>query len=283
MTQELCWHYAAAMRDIPAAAEFAQEIARHVAGQACVLDEGDYPSFAIEVDGQRALLLRDHQYTLALSLPEGPQWHLVTRADWDAARDLVRAAVAHYRAEHPTAVSMADAVLALRPLVWHLTAERTTVSFPGTPVPSECWIEAGKARVGVFQMDHTARVVIWVDQQARSLELASGSDLARLPSWARPALLAQLEHATATLPEKPPPLPPPPSLAEVLARLERGLGVRVGGARYNVTYYIRDCQLRCRTFDEGYDTDEAIDPAHLAAAIQSNPEEFGRAVSMGGA
>jgi len=260
-----------AVRDVPPLPVFAQEVARQVGGTAHPLDQGEYPSWAIEIGGQHLLLLRDHKWTLALSLPTEPQWNLATWADWITLAPQVVAAVSLYRSTHPQLPSMADAMLALGPELTALTGQGCGASFPGTPDPREGWLRAGGCTVGVFQESDSVRVVVWISGKPHSRGLPSVNGIASLRRWAVPLLVKQLERGE----EVPRPEPSPqPSLDEVLTKLRAGARIQDGGGRYYSTYFIENGRLRRCVFDEGHVENEDIDPATLQAAIARSPDQF---------
>jgi hypothetical protein len=190
------------MTDLPDAALFAAEVANLVSGRVKLLEEGEWKAYGVQVDDSCSLLLRDNHETLSLSLATDAGWQLSTRADCDTALEELPNKLAAYQAAQPEAVTMADVALKLAPLLWHLAATRSVLSFPGTPIPSEAWLRAGHCAVGLFQDESAARVVVSVRDEARSFTIARPSELSGVPGLVRASLLAQIEAAAETSPAK---------------------------------------------------------------------------------
>lgn len=260
------------LRDLPVLEALLDEILAALGGGTkSVLNTGDWPIGAVAFDGHHLLLVRDHGPSVTLSLPVKESWSLRTREEWRTAQDPIRRAVAAYREKSRGAVSMADVLVALDPRRW-------APNYPGTPVPTEAWIEERvnpTGRVGLFQEEQQVRAVVWVGSQMRSQSVASPSDSRALAAWIPQQLADQQKAAAAEAAEKARKKAlPVPDLEAVLAALRSGKRISTGGGRYFETYFMSEGRLGRQIFDEGYEEAREITTQDLRRAIQSHPDAF---------
>jgi hypothetical protein len=253
----------------------AREIASDVGGAAHSLDEVGETAYAIDVGEQHALLLLAHASTFALSLPIQRQWSFATIADYGLVRREVDEALQSYHAARPRTPGMADAMLALAPLMRELTGKSNSVRFPGTPHPREGWLHAGASSVGVFLVDEGVQVTIWVEGEASSQELDDIGQLASLPAWAKPKLEAQRSRG-ADAPKRLERANPdaPPSVEEVLAHLRAGGRYVAASSRYEQIYFWEDGRVLCDSWEEGTTRMYAVSEAELARLLKLTPDTF---------
>ncbi len=243
-----------------------------------VLSEGEWPVVAVVFGSTHLALLRDHSGSIALSLPDTWVGAAYTEGELPALRLAFDVALASFRTRHGECVTMADAIVVLAPLLEHATSQGAEVSFPGTPVPSEAWLRAGEATVGVFQEDASVKVVVWVLGEMQALDLERPAQLAELPAWAVNAISEQLQQGAAA-PPLPPPSGPVPTLADVLRVLATGQRLQIGGGRYFHTYFIENGQLFDAIFDEGETFTEPTSEALLATSLSRYGEDFQREIA----
>lgn len=253
----------------------AREIANDLRGAAHSLDEVGETAYAIDVGEQHALLLLAHAPIFALSLPVQQHWSFATIADYGAVRREVDQALQSYHAAHPRTPGMADAMLALAPLMRELTGKSNSVRFPGTPDPREGWLQAGTLSVGVFLVGTGVQVTIWVEGEARSQELDDIGQLESLATWAKPKLEAQRSRgADAPKPVERADLGAPPTLERVLAHLRAGGRYIAAGSRYEQIYFWEDGRVLCDSWEEGTTRVYSVSEAELARLIKLTPDTF---------
>jgi hypothetical protein len=263
------------MSDVPLTlSHLAQVVANDVGGKAHSLDEVGDSAFAIDVGGQHALLLLAHPSSFALSLPPPRQWSVSTMADWSAVQHDVTEVLRGYRAAHPRTPGMADALLVLAPLLRELTGKTNSVRFPGTPHPTEGWVQAGTISVGVFLVGKGLQVVVWVEGEARSHEIQHLGQLTSLAAWARPHLEAQRSRG----PDAPKSSEPTPegglSFEEVMTRLRGGARFKVAGSRYEHLYFFEDGRVLCDFWEEGTTRIYEVSERELRSVLARNPNDF---------
>jgi hypothetical protein len=246
------------MRDLPGLPELAIELGHALgADGAAMLAAGQFPVAALMFGGRLPLLIRDHGHLISLSLPRDHFWKLQTRDEWRA----ILLEVAQAVAADPTPASLADAALALATVAG-------PPSFPGTPVPSEAWLEKG---VGLFQTERGVRVVVWVGEQPRERAFGDGE----LVPWVQQQLVEQAAARAEEEAEKQRRAAlPVPAVATVLAALRGGRYFGVGGGRYRETWFMDGEQLRKEIFDEGVTDVVDADVAELTATIARHPDVF---------
>lgn len=272
-------------RDLPSLPIFADEIISALRREGdlvrdrSILEAGDYPAVAIALgSGHHAVLLRDHARQIAISLPvEGEGlWHAATRAEWSVTNEM-RAAIARYAKEHPNAVSMADVIVALQPILAGASPSTWRVSFPGTPVPTEAWVRSNddQRAIGLFQEDHEVKVVIWADGML-SMQITAPADFVRLAAFVESSLEAQLraQRAAAREKERRDALPKP-RLEEVKAKILAGERYSCGG-RCHEDFYCKDGRIFVDVCDEGHDSTFEATDAGLQRSIDLYPEAFRR-------
>jgi hypothetical protein len=281
-------------RDLPSLSIFADEIVSALGsdlvrrGHSVLEDVSEYPSAAIALagSGHHAVLLRDHKRHISISLPlEGDEedgfewlWHGVTRAEWSVTNEM-RGAIARYAKEHSNAVSMADVIVKLKPILQNQNdGGEWEVSFPGTPVPSESWLRAKDGRaIGFFQEDYEVKVVVWADGAMLNMQVATQGDLANVPDFVITSLKEQVLAQTSTKEEKERRAAlSKPKVADVKARLLAGERYSCGG-RYHTDYYRGDDgRIMVDISDEGhFETVEASDGA-IQSSIDLYPDVFRR-------
>jgi hypothetical protein len=262
-------------RPRPSLIELAREVARALGGEAVSLDEGDYPSAAIAFGGRHALLLRDHGWVVGFSLPLGPSWSVTAEEAWPA-EELRRAL-----AGGPFPLGLADAVVALQPELARQIPEPWSVSFPGTPVPEEAWLECGDRHVGLFQESDGVRVVVEAGDGLPTRTASDAEGLRAIAGWL-PGALAQQEkaQAEAAAEQRRVAALPVPALEDVLAALRAGQRIRSGPYRYSETFFW-DGGLKCEVFDEGVVTLEDATEARLRSALEHDPQAFRAALGVG--
>lgn len=246
-------------RDLPTLSELAATIARSVDASTSVLSQGEYPAIALALGGRHLLLMRDHGHGVSLSLPTKHHWSVRTRDELAVEQPRIVEQLTAYRAQYPNAVSMADAFVALEPTLARI-APPWKLSFPGTPIPSECWLASSDGRsVGLFQNEGSqfaqpsARVVVWLGDQMKSSSATNPRALAQLGPWIEPMLAEQTKAlAAAAVAEQTKQARPLPRLEDVLALLRSGKRMSSGGGRYSQTYFMEGDVLRCDIFDEGH-------------------------------
>ena len=263
------------MSDLPDLAAFAHEVASRVGGEAHVVAEGEYPAMAMAIQGRHLVLLRAHHGSYSISLPIEFGSALRTWAEWTVFAPELVARLAGYRVAHPRGLSMADVILALGSTYGRASEPRWGVSFPGTPVPSEAWLQNAGGSIGLFQRATAVDVVVWVGDQTRLRTCSHPDDLGALPAWLAEHLAAQrfASDAAAAEDARKQALPLP-DVAEVLARLRAGASIRLGGGRWSKTYYVKDGKLLC---DEQEEADGATFDATeetLRADIAAYPDFF---------
>lgn len=258
-------------RTLPPLAELAEELASTLGGAARILHAGPHDAAAaIAFDGHHLLLVRDHGWTVSLSLPTAHAWSLRTPKEWAAAEGAIRAAVASY----PRVVTMTDAIVALAP-----SFARLTPSFPGTPIPRETWLRNEHESVGLFQDERGVRIVVWIERAAEERRVEAASDLAALAAWLEPRLERQrLERTAAEAEARRRAALPLPELGAVLAFLRSGGRVCTSGGRYHETFFFVDGTLTREIFDEGDVETRSATTADLRAAIAAHPERFHEAL-----
>ncbi|HEX3770836.1 MAG TPA: hypothetical protein VHV30_08235 [Polyangiaceae bacterium] len=255
-------------------AAFAEDVARALGGEAVPLDTRDFASSAVRVGGRCSLLIRDHTYSFALSLPLEGAWNLKAPADWAVAEAEVRRALA----AHPPVVSMSDVIARLS---W-----RSGVDFPGTPVPGEAWMRRGGLTVGLLQRPGGVGVAVWAGGVAHERAIEDLGAVDGLPPWIdeKLALQAQaMQAATAqiALEQARRAAFPRPDLAEVIEALRRGQSFQVGGGRCFSTYAMREGQLVVLQFDEGQTTEVRCGEDTLRAATDEAPALFREILDRG--
>jgi hypothetical protein len=261
-------------RTLPPLPELAQRIAEEVDGTARSLMDGEYPSAAIEIGDRHPLLVRDHSWTLTLSLPVEHSWSLATPEDWQkVAADVKRLA----SGSHPVALS--DAVLAFRPVLARISGVAWEVSFPGTPVPKEVWFRHEKRSVGLFQETDSVRIVIWVGSSLRSKSVNDPTKLATLCDW----LESEVAEQKVALDEEEAEAKriaalPVPEFEDVMTALKVGIRIRTGGGRYSRTYFLDEGVLGCDIFDEGDSYVATVTEKELRETIALYPQVFREAL-----
>jgi hypothetical protein len=257
-------------RDLPGLAQLLDEIRVAVhGGSKNILAADEWPVGAIAFGGQNLLLVRDHGHSVTLSIPTDQSWSIRTRRDWTAIQAEISRAVSTYGAQHPAGVSIADVVVSLDPRDWR-------VSFPGTPVPAEAWLERQSfGKVGLFQEHAHVRVVVWVGQQLRSRMVSAPGDLQALAGWLPSQLVDQraAEDAAAAEVKRKQALPLP-ELRVVLEALASGKRISTGGGRYYETFYVSGGKLLREVFDEGSTELYTATNAELERSIALYPDRF---------
>jgi hypothetical protein len=263
-------------RTLPPLAELAERVAAELGGTADILWPGDYPSAAILLGDRHPLLLRDHGWSLTLSLPTDGSWRVQTDLEWqDASREIRR----ELAKPHPLA--MADVVLGLRGVLERITARAWVVSFPGTPVPQEAWFKHESRSVGLFQSQTGVRIVVWVGGDMRSEGAHAPGDIAPLAGWLESAVADQKRALDADAVDKARIAALPlPAFEEVMAALKAGVRVHTGGGRCSSTYFWDESrgELRRDVFDEGATWVETASESDLREMIGYYAEDFRQAL-----
>ncbi len=264
-------------RNLPVISELADALARSLEASTSVLSKNDV---ALAIAGRHLLLIRDHGHSVSLSLPTKHHWSWRTADDMTAGLPVLQKELAAYRAQYPNAMAMADVIVALAPTLSKIAPPWQT-SFPGTPIPSECWLESSDGRcVGVFQSEGSqfaqpsAKIVIWLGDLMKTRGVTSPASLASLGPWLEPMLEAQEKGvAKAQIEERKKALPLP-TLESVMARLRGGDRIQTGGGRWYQTFFLEGATLRCENFDEGQVdvADTSVD--ELTKSITSDPDAF---------
>ncbi len=266
-------------RNLPEISEFAATVARSFEATTSVLSERDV---SLAIAGCHLLLIRDHGHAISLSLPTGEKaWSWRTREELAAQLPELQQQVTAYRASFPNAMSMADVIVALTPVLAPIGGP-WRVKFPGTPVPSECWLESSDGRsVGLFQnqpsqfAQPSVRVVVWVGDQMKNHGASTPRSLSMLGPWIGPMLAEQAKaQAAAAVEDQREKALPVPSVEDVLARLRDGQRIQASGGRYHETFFMQGATLRCEVFDEGHTQvfDATVD--ELAGSIKAYPADF---------
>jgi hypothetical protein len=270
-------------RDLPPLPELAAELGRTLGASPSVLAAGDYPVAALAIAGRHFVLVRDHQHSVAISLPTGDQsWSWRSRQDWQAELPKLQSAVTAYRGQFATAISMADAIVVLAPALARITGEPWDVSFPGTPVPSEAWLKASDGRsVGVFQNAGSQRdapsvnVVVWIGDEMTTTLAATAIGLGELPRLIEPLIAAQGKQLAVDAAEQQRvEALPKPELAHAVALLRGGKRIQAGGGRYSTTYYFEGDVLMQEIFDEGHVEIHKATEEDLIKSIGYYPDAF---------
>jgi hypothetical protein len=254
-------------RTLPPLVELAGDIAHKLGGVARILSTEEHEqAAAIAFDDVHLLLVRDHGWTVTVSLPTKRSWSLQTDHHWKDAEPKIRRAVTSFR----RIVTLSDVISTLRSAFPDLRP-----TFPGVPVPAEAWMRNDTASVGFFQQADGVRVVVWLDRDALEKTVEQRSDLDGLERWVGPALEKQrVARDAAAAEEKRRAALPPPTLETVLARLRKGERISTGGGRWFLTYFVEDGKLCREVFDEGAAYTEAATEADLAASIAANLDRF---------
>jgi hypothetical protein len=254
-------------RTLPPLGELAEDIARRLGGVARILADGGHDAAAaIAFDGAHLLLVRDHRWTLSVSLPHERSWSVQTADQWDAVEPEVR----HALASCARIVTLSDVILALRPSFPHLAP-----SFPGTPVPSEAWMRDAATSIGLFQGEKGVRVSVWIESEAVERTVDDRSAIAALAAWLGPQIEKQhVARAAAEAESKRRAALPVPALDTVLARLRSGARISTGGGRWFETYFIEEGRLRREIFDEGLSDVGDATENELAKSISAHPDRF---------
>lgn len=260
------------MRDLPALDVFADEILFYLGeGTKTVLADGDWPVRAIAIAGRNILLIRDHGHSLTLSLPVKQSWPVSTQREWLRVKEEIKLAATNYHSANPLALSIADAVVALRLDGW-------VPDYPGTPVPSEAWLKKDdepRLSIGIFQEDYAVRLVVWVGSDMRGKFISSPDGLAALPQWILPQIDDQRRaEAAAVAEEARRRALPIPDISEVMARLEAGERLSTGGGRYYEIFFIEAGKLRREIFDEGFTEILDATQTQLQDSIRALPDRF---------
>lgn len=254
-------------RSLPALADLSADVARRLGGVARTISVDEHErAAAIAWDDAHLLLVRDHGWTLTLSLPFRRSWSMQTPAELDAAEPEIREAVASCA----RVVTLSDAIFALMPSFPELAP-----SFPGTPVPREAWMRDATASVGLFQREEGVRVVVWIDREAAERTVDRRAELPDLASWVRPRIEEQRAARVAAEAEAARRAAlPPPDFAAVLELLRSGARVSTGGGRWHETYYVKDGRIRRDVFDEGATDERGASEGDLRKAIARHPDPF---------
>jgi hypothetical protein len=262
------------MRNIPPIATFTEEVAHALGGSPAMLYPGEYPSAAIAFGDRHLILVRDHGWTLTLSLPIERSWQMQTREEWQAARDEIRAAVA----SSTTTVSMSDALSVISPELERITQSRWSIHFPGVPIPREAWARSGERSVGFFQEDDSVRIVIWSSDMAVRFG-RSPSAFDDLGSWLEEQLGRQEHHLAAEEAEKRRKAALPlPDYDAVLAHLKSGRRITTTGGRYSETFFWDGDRLQRDIFDEGDSYVREGSEQDLRLHLRLYPDAFRKAL-----
>lgn len=259
------------MADMNSCTRIAEEVAKTLKADSVVtVEEGEYPAVAVTWGGSHLVLVRDFGSSFGISLPIEPGFSFRTLEEFAKGSGPIIEAVAAYRKKYPNAVTMADAVIKLRPAL-PSDKGKWVVNFPGTPAPSEGWIENDENQIGLFQSESSIRVVVWVGSDMRSLGISSAEKLASLPEWVLPNLPAQTETATRMADEeKKRAAIKPPSVPDVLEALRGGKRLQLGAGRWYETYLMTDGKLRREIFDEGHVDEEDATEEELQDSLKSH-------------
>jgi hypothetical protein len=261
------------VRTLPPLPTFAAEVAHALGGTAHALGEA---AAAIALGDEHPLLVRDHGWTLTLSLPTASSWPMRTPEEWRAAEPEIREALAR-RSPQPT---ISDAIVEFAPVLAAATGSPWDVRFPGTPVPTEAWMANGGRSVGLLQQRTTVKVVVWVGEMMHSKTAATGS-FSKLVPWLEEMIPLQqqaLDDAEAEKRRKA--ALPVPDVDAVIALLRAGERIRVSGGRYHETYFW-DGRLSCAVFDEGDSYERDATEAELRRNIEAYPDVFRSALAQG--
>ena len=261
-------------RTLPPLPTFVAQIATALGGEPHLLDAGEYASAAVSFGGRHLLLVRDHKWTLTLSLPLDRSWPMSTPLEWLAVEPEIRAALA----SETTAVTLSDAIAAIVPPLAERSGNAWTVSFPGTPVPSEAWVKFGAQSIGLFQEENAVRVVVWVGAKMRSQHARARDALVSMTPWLDTRLREQSDaEAAAEREAQRLAALPLADLEAVVAHLQAGGRIAIGGGRWCETWFWRG-GLRVEEFDEGYVAVEDGSEEKLRARIASHPTAFREAL-----
>ncbi|MEO5927724.1 MAG: hypothetical protein ABIO72_03305 [Patescibacteria group bacterium] len=238
-----------------------------------VLEEGEYPSTAIDIGGTHLLLVRYFGPTFTISLPSKEAFDYRSMEDLAVGMRTIAEGVAAYRVSQPKVFTIADAVLKLRPAVVTLDPA-WTLDIPGTPTPSEAWLNSEKYSIGLFQEDATVRVIVWVGSDMRLIGINTPERLVELPGWVISHLKDQVvTNVRLAEEEKKRAAIEPPPIEKAMAALARGKRIQLGSGRWYVTYFIADGKLRCGVSDEGYYDEEDATEEQFSESMKGNAEQ----------
>lgn len=246
-----------------------------------VIEKGEYPACAVNIAGIHFLLIRHFGSSFTISLPTKTSFSCQTAEELRKEIPAIMQSVAEYRSKYPQVVTIADAVLQLRPAVLALH-DKWILDIPGTPVPSEAWLNSNQSVIGLFQEEASVRVVVWVGTEMRSFTISSTERLGALAKWVIPQLRDQEATATKTsAAETAAAAIAPPSLEAVMAALQKGVRMQLGGGRWYQTYFITNGKLRRQVFDEGTFNEEDAMEEEFVESIRLHAAQARRAI-LGG-
>lgn len=245
------------------------------------IEDGEYPATSIYWSNSHLLLVRHFGSSFSVSLPTEPgSFSYRSMEELTAGISTLSQAIDTYRTQHANVITMADAVARLRPM---LPTDNGTwkVTFPGTPVPAEGWLENDKNQIGLFQEGDSVRVIMWVGKDMRILGLSSQEKLAHLPEWVLSHLQAQVDAAVRLADEDAKRAAiEPPALEKALDALRAGKRIQLGGGRWYEVYFMADGKLRREIFDEGHHDEEDATEEQFEASMKSNAEQAQRQLSQ---
>jgi hypothetical protein len=273
-------------RDLPPVASFAEDVVNTLGGgEVHALGAGDCSALALALapaGGAHLVLVRDHGHSITLSLPDGPSWALRTRAEWREAEPHVKEALDAQSARAAPAVTLADAVVELAPVLEGVTHARWRARVSGVPVPREMWLEDRQGRVGLFQEGRAVVVVVWIGSEMHAMAASVRAELAIVAPWLSQTVGLQLEAARQAGPAGEAAQPAAsgagagalPRIADVLSALRAGTRVAVLAGRAGKTYFMDGERLRCELTEEAdaWVVDATED--ELAKDIERYPDKF---------
>ncbi|MBA3540416.1 MAG: YqcC family protein [Deltaproteobacteria bacterium] len=156
----------------------AEAIARELEAGLREVPSGDHTAqLAIVLpDGRVPILVRDFGHAFGVEVSGSRTWRLLASADTTAIVPDVAAVARQWNTNHPTTVTLLEIALDLVTALGGELGERWTVAIPGTEDPTEVWLHAPireSGAVGVFR----GRALVWVEGEARSIDIRSRADL----------------------------------------------------------------------------------------------------------
>jgi hypothetical protein len=253
------------------------EAARSLGGQLVMLQTGDWPVAAVRFEGEHVLLFEQSSSSFSARLPPDREWHFSSLAAWNAARDEVALAIADYRARHPQAVSIADVLAKIVPVLSRVTPY--SMSLGRNDLRTATIGGSGYAVQLAVQGDAVAvKMAVGEGWQSLVVDAATLGD--GFVPWFEKMLATQSRHLAQVAAAKAEEIQRKQLAGQalfesVLAALREGKVFVQGGGRWFKNYSMRGASIHLEEFDEGASYEADISEAALLAAIEANPEVFG--------
>lgn len=269
-----------ASRDLARGALLAEQIASALSGRAHVLAQGDWPVAFLSFGDCSPLAFADHPSSAWLEMPDGRSWSLATRADLDVFVREAREVMASYRALQPRPIALGDVAIAVFPTLERVAGAPWRVSF-GRPLTSSLSLELVHHRVRLRREGRAVRVEVFMagGREPTPTTVASASELASIAivverqlESVRAEIAAMLARRDAEAKRER--ARTDASFDAVLAALHRGERFERRGPRWAETYFVEAGELRCKTFDEGFESVRPVDHEALRGAMDRSPEVF---------